>query len=459
MTYSGLTNQAFDTWQKSSRNGTTIDTFLIHHQAGSNDDSVIQEMISGSRQVSANYTIQSDGRLTSVVPEEWRAWTSGSSTDGGKGAQWDRRSITVEIENDGGAPDWHISQAALGKAAMLLADLNTRYNIVNVLGHRDLWNLYRASYATFCPGPNTVAEILAIAGGSPVNIPASPPVASSNGWDYAGGGSAAAWLAIQGWLAKDWGYTGILDGIPGPLTWTALQKYLAAHWDYAGSIDGGPGKLSWGACQRWLAANSGYNGIIDGIPGPITAASLDRAGATLAATAPVPVPAPTPAPAPAPVPVPAPVPTPAPLPVPPVQHTVTLNYADGLPDMKTLVDDGQILAKIPDPVYLGYDFQGWHVNAALYDFSTPVTSDIELTAVWIAVPPAPVPTPEPTPAPIPVPVPDPVPAPTPVPVPVIVPAPKPVPVHKPAVTFNLAGVLSMIGAILVSIAALIFGSH
>ncbi len=164
MTHSPLTNQIRLSPQYSSRQGVQIDTFLIHHQAGTNDDAVINAMISGSREVSANYTISNEGRITCVVDENYRAWTSGSSSDGGRGAAWDRRSITVEIENEAGAPNWTISEAALRSAALLLNDLRTRYTINNVLGHRDLWNLYRASYATFCPGPNTVAAIVAKSG-------------------------------------------------------------------------------------------------------------------------------------------------------------------------------------------------------------------------------------------------------------------------------------------------------
>lgn len=164
MTYSKLTNQVKISSQSSPRNGTTVDTFLIHHQAGTNDDGVIAAMVSGSKGVSANYTISNEGRITCVVPEELRAWTSGSSYDGGKGAAWDRRSITVEIENESVGGAWPISTAALTAASRLLQDLRSRYTITNVLGHRDLWQRYSASYPTFCPGPETVAKIVALAG-------------------------------------------------------------------------------------------------------------------------------------------------------------------------------------------------------------------------------------------------------------------------------------------------------
>jgi hypothetical protein len=180
MTFSKQTNQVRISNQSSPRNS-TIDTFLIHHQAGTNDDAVIDAMVSGSRGVSANYTISNEGRITCVVPEERRAWTSGSAYDGGKGAAWDHRSVTVEIENESAGGAWPISSKALNAAARLLSDLRSRYTIKNVLGHRDLWDRYNASYPTFCPGPETVAKIVALAGsslagsGTPIPLPAPKP--------------------------------------------------------------------------------------------------------------------------------------------------------------------------------------------------------------------------------------------------------------------------------------------
>src|SRR5690606_2409348 len=139
MTHSALTDQIRESTTQRTPRKAKIDTFLIHHQAGTNDDAVIAGMPAHSG-VSANYTIANEGRLTLVVNEDFRAWTSGSTSDGGKGAAWDHRSITVEIENEAGAPDWPISQAAIDKAARLLNDLRGRYGISFVLGHRDLYD-------------------------------------------------------------------------------------------------------------------------------------------------------------------------------------------------------------------------------------------------------------------------------------------------------------------------------
>lgn len=112
-----------------------------------------------TKNVSSNYVIGNDGTLWLTVDEDRRAHTSGSATDGGKGAAWDQRSITVEIANETGSPDWQISDAAIDTAARLFNDLRDRYPLKNILGHRDLWENWGASYPTYCPGPETVNRI------------------------------------------------------------------------------------------------------------------------------------------------------------------------------------------------------------------------------------------------------------------------------------------------------------
>lgn len=284
MTFSTLTAQHRPSTQRSSRQGATVDTILWHHQAGLSDDAVIAAMVNRTRTVSANYTISNEGRITCVVDEEYRAWTSGSTSDGGKGAAWDRRAITVEIENESAAPDWRISSAAIAAAAALRADLRRRYNIINELGHRALWEAYRASYPTFCPGPDTVARIVAAAVGEmpPVAPPApTPPPARI---DYQWGLTKTAALAIQKGLARLGRYSGAQDGIAGPQTVTGLQQWLKDNGhlpaDYV--VDGVPGRRYGEALQR-VARRFGYLGPIDGHPGAFTSIALALWASRLAA--------------------------------------------------------------------------------------------------------------------------------------------------------------------------------
>lgn len=150
--------------QRSSRQGAAIDHIILHHCATNNVAWVLDAMTSGSKQVSANYVVSNEGKAFGVVDEQDRAWTSGSSTDGGKGAAWDRRSITFEIENQTLAPDWFVSDAAHETVARICADVSRRYgfplNRDTVLGHRDLWTRFRASYATACPGGLDIDRII-----------------------------------------------------------------------------------------------------------------------------------------------------------------------------------------------------------------------------------------------------------------------------------------------------------
>lgn len=283
MTHSPLTDQIKLSKQFDPRNGTKIDTFLIHHQATTNDDATIAMMVNGTREVSANYTISSTGRLTCVVDEDRRAWTSGSSSDGGKGAAWDRRAVTVEIANSGGeAAGWPVSDASVEKAARLLLDLEQRYGVTNVLGHRDLWDRYRASYQTYCPGPDLVARIVAKANelrGKPAPAPTAPAGTPS---PAPAPSSGANWLlnisdatGLQKMLRALYGYTNGIDNIFGVGSWAAFQRFLKANWGYNGPIDGVPGPATWAAIARWLRARYGYVG--NDIPGPIMRAALQRA--------------------------------------------------------------------------------------------------------------------------------------------------------------------------------------
>lgn len=275
MTHSPLTNAIrLAATKHSSREGARIDTFLIHHAAMlSQSGESLVGVLTGPKQVSANYALGSDGTLWCVVDEDRRAWTSGSTSDGGKGAAWDRRSITIEIANESGAPDWRISDAAIDKAARLLIDLRQRYGITNVLGHRDLYSQYGASYATFCPGPETVNRILAreaeINGGAPVadDKEMVRRIATYLNGQVLGMSSTAA-----------------SDGIRGKVYWTMVQTWGSRNGLYpqpAYKIDGEPG---------------GQSRVIE--------RRLDEI------TRPAPAPAPTPEPTPEPVPEPTPQPTP-----------------------------------------------------------------------------------------------------------------------------------------------------
>ncbi|MBT1161830.1 InlB B-repeat-containing protein [Bifidobacterium sp. SO1] len=66
----------------------------------------------------------------------------------------------------------------------------------------------------------------------------------------------------------------------------------------------------------------------------------------------------------------------------PVTHTVTFDTADGAKPSTVRVEQGRTVSKPKDPVRDGYSFTGWLLDGKAYDFATPVTGDLTLTAGW-----------------------------------------------------------------------------
>ncbi len=63
-------------------------------------------------------------------------------------------------------------------------------------------------------------------------------------------------------------------------------------------------------------------------------------------------------------------------------YTVTFNTNGGSVVASQSVAPGGRISKPSDPVFDGYTFQGWYYNGAEYDFSSTVTSDMVITAMW-----------------------------------------------------------------------------
>ena len=123
-----------------------IDTITPHHMAGNPKlENQLDTFADLDRGGSANYLIASDGTIACCVPEDYRAWTSSNPDN-------DNRAITIEVANDGGAPEWHVSDAALRSLILLSIDVCKRYSIKGLsLGKNLTWHSMFA--ATTCPGP------------------------------------------------------------------------------------------------------------------------------------------------------------------------------------------------------------------------------------------------------------------------------------------------------------------
>lgn len=126
-----------------------IRKITIHHAAGNISLQGFGSTFCGTREVSANYGIDSQGRVGMYVEECDRAWTSYNADN-------DHQAITIEVANDGGAPNWHVSDAALEAAINLCVDICKRNGIakLNFTGDKN-GNLTMHKYfaATGCPGP------------------------------------------------------------------------------------------------------------------------------------------------------------------------------------------------------------------------------------------------------------------------------------------------------------------
>lgn len=159
----------------SSRGGAKVDTIIHHHAASSNKLATLALFAPGGREVTPNYFIV--GReIWGIVPEDYRAWTSGSYED-------DRRAITYEILNSANGPNWPFDPVTLDTVARLDADIARRYGVPlrhaqpGFMEHRNVYEWFRRGYATACAGPsfninqiinNTAALMSSGIGGSKV---------------------------------------------------------------------------------------------------------------------------------------------------------------------------------------------------------------------------------------------------------------------------------------------------
>ncbi len=134
----------------SSARTAKISKITIHHMAGNlSVESCGNVFQTTSRQASSNYGIGTDGRVGLYVDESRRAWTSSNRDN-------DNCAVTIEVANDGGAPDWHVSNKALAKTIDLCEDICRRNGIkkLNFTGDRAGNLTMHKWYAnTLCPGP------------------------------------------------------------------------------------------------------------------------------------------------------------------------------------------------------------------------------------------------------------------------------------------------------------------
>ena len=132
----------------------------IHHCAGNCSIETLGNIFApATRQASSNYGVGSDGRIGMYVEEHNRSWCSSSREN-------DSQAITIEVANDGGAPEWHVSDKALAATITLCVDICKRNGIekLNYTGDKT-GNLTEHNYFanTNCPGPYLKSKLSFIA--------------------------------------------------------------------------------------------------------------------------------------------------------------------------------------------------------------------------------------------------------------------------------------------------------
>ena len=128
-----------------------ITKITVHHMAG---DLTLEELgeafAQRDRRASANYAIDSEGRVALYVEESDRAWTSSSADN-------DHRAVTIEVANDQVGGEWHVSDAAYEALLDLCTDICRRNEIQELRYTGDAsgtLTLHSMFYSeTDCPGP------------------------------------------------------------------------------------------------------------------------------------------------------------------------------------------------------------------------------------------------------------------------------------------------------------------
>lgn len=143
------------------RGGQEIDRLTVHCVVGQLPAIQVAKMFTPQRKASANYIIGKDGEVVRNVPEQYRAWTSGT---GNKKGSNDMRAITIEVASDTTKP-YAFNNKAYSCLIDLAVDICKRYNrhlvwipnkqkALNYVCKKDemLITLHRWFQAVECPG-------------------------------------------------------------------------------------------------------------------------------------------------------------------------------------------------------------------------------------------------------------------------------------------------------------------
>ncbi|RKH46477.1 peptidoglycan recognition protein family protein [Corallococcus sicarius] len=122
-----------------SRNGTDIDAIVLHHTGTNNGKGDLAWMRNPDSKVSANYMLDTDGKIYQLVGDEKRSWHAGKSELHGVPTDVNARSIGIEIVNDGSGKT-PFTDAQYKALTQLVGYLKQEHKVpaANILGHKDV---------------------------------------------------------------------------------------------------------------------------------------------------------------------------------------------------------------------------------------------------------------------------------------------------------------------------------
>lgn len=195
-----------------------IDRLTIHMMAGDGSlEGCFNWLARPGNEGSVNYGIDSQGVIGVMIDESLRAWTSSSRAN-------DMRAITIEVANDGGAPNWHVSDKAMKALIKLCADICKRNGIkaLSYTGDRTCatgnMTLHRWFAATSCPGPYLESKMTYIA--AEVNKLLGTSVTEANA------SASNKYLTYDQFESKYLGKALDFDGVAGVQCVDLVDQYL-----------------------------------------------------------------------------------------------------------------------------------------------------------------------------------------------------------------------------------------
>jgi len=150
----GFTNSAFVTYtsispnRNSPRTEDKITKITIHHTAGvvslEGFDGIVSKP---TREMSANYCVDKDGRIGLFCPESDRSWCTSSAWN-------DNRAVTIEVSNDVNKEPWSIGTKTYNALIKLVVDICKRNGITKLYydGKNGTLTRHCDFVATQCPG-------------------------------------------------------------------------------------------------------------------------------------------------------------------------------------------------------------------------------------------------------------------------------------------------------------------